>query len=76
MINLKDIEEKALAAAHKVSLETKYIPGEVEEMDMYRAYNEEFEVDCFGQTEEQALDSARFFLKEYFIQNYSLIPKK
>ena len=75
MLNLKDIEKRAEEASHKVLLDTQYIPGEIESEDMYRAFNEEFEVDSYGQTEEQALESGRAFLKEYFIQNFSKIKE-
>ena len=75
MMNLKEIEKKAEEASLRVTLDTKYIPGELEELDLYRAYNEEFEVDSYGETEDQAIESARFFLKEYFMNNMSLIKK-
>lgn len=72
-MKINELEKLAEEKVNLINLEISYIKAEFEEEDLYRAVNEEFEVDSYGGTREEAIENAKIFLKEYLIHNSSLL---
>ena len=73
---LDRIEKQAKKAAEKVQFVLEYIPGEIEELDQYRASHEKMEIYCYGDTEDQALESAKNEAFAYFMKHSSKINQQ
>jgi hypothetical protein len=64
-----NIEEKI----SRIKLDIEYVPSDFEEDGLYRVINKDFFVDSYGKTEEDAINNAKLFLREYLTNNYDLV---
>ena len=64
-----NIEEKI----SRIKLDIEYVPSDFEEDGLYSVINKDFFVDSYGKTEEDAINNAKLFLREYLTNNYDLV---
>jgi hypothetical protein len=65
-------ELQARLAAQVLSFDITYIPGVTEDLDRYKASHEQMGINCYGDTEDLAISSARMEATGLFIERSSL----
>ena len=72
---LEKIQYRARKASLCIKLETKYIPGITEDLDIYQAFNSSLGVSCYGPTVQKAKESARREAQAILMENSGLVEK-
>lgn len=69
----KKVEKRIMSKIESIEITVNLIPSEFEDEDVFRASNAEYEVESFGENEEDARNNAVNFLKELFFNNLNLL---
>lgn len=68
--------QEALKYASTLEFDMEFIPGDIEELDMYKASHKFLHINCYGPTYEAAVFSARMEAFLMFMGEMDLIRKE
>lgn len=72
---LEKIEERINQKVQELYFEVTYNPGIVEELDTFKASHDKLPIACYGETPEQAIQSARDEAHALFLNNMELMDQ-